>query len=349
MKKKIIIWIILSLCLCLTGCQQQVEVEEWQPLQEEQTEKETLIIYSPHSSDFIWPIIQAFELENEINVEVISAGTGDLLDRIEEEKDKPQADLIWGGTVTLLDSNKDLFQAYYSQNESSIIEEYRNKTGEVTSFTLVPSVLIVNTELCKDINVEGYEDLLDEKLKGKIAHCNPEKSSSAYEQVINILNAMGNGNPEDGWPYMEKLMKNLDGQLFTSSSDVYNSVVEGKNSVGLTYEEGAVKNMLEGAPVKVVYMKEGVICRADGAAIIKDAPHLASAKKFIDFITSKEAQEIAAEKLNRRPIREDVKLNEGILPYSEINILTDDVTWANENKERILEKCSEYINEYSLN
>ena len=137
-------------------------------------------------------------------------------------------------------------------------------------------------------------------------------------------------------------MKNLDGQLLTSSSQVYESVVEGKNYVGLTYEERAIKNMLEGAPVKVVYMKEGVICRADGAAIIHNAPHVENAKKFIDFITSREAQEIVAEKLNRRPIREDVKLDEGILPYSSIPILKDDVEWANNNKQDILKKCNQY-------
>lgn len=339
--KKSIIGLLLIVCICLTGCQ-KVEVDKWEKPESNSGKKEKLVIYSPHSTDFIWPILQRFEEESQIEVEVISGGTGTLLERINEESKNPQADLIWGGTIALLESNSDLFQSYYSINEKDIIKEYRNDTGVATSFTLVPSVLIVNTDLCKDIPIEGYEDLLNESLKGKIAHCIPDKSSSAYEQVINILNAMGKGNPDNGWGYMEKLMKNLDGQLLTSSSQVYESVVEGKNYVGLTYEERAIKNMLEGAPVKVVYMKEGVICRADGAAIIHNAPHVENAKKFIDFITSREAQEIVAEKLNRRPIREDVKLDEGILPYSSIPILKDDVEWANNNKQDILKKCNQY-------
>lgn len=337
-------WLLLIIiCLSVIGCEKQ-EVNKWEKPTVTTNNTEKLIIYSPHSTDFIWPIVRKFEEENQIDVEVISDGTGTLLTKIEEEKGNPVADIIWGGTVALLSSNEDLFEEYYSQNEQDLIKEYRNKSGKVTSFTLVPSVLIVNTELCGDMNIEGYEDLLDERLKGKIAHCDPEKSSSAYEQVLNILNAMGKGNPEKGWPYMEKLMNQLDGQLMTSSSSVYKSVVEGKNMVGLTYEEGAVKNMLEGAPVEVVYMKEGVICRADGAAIIKDATHLENAKKFIDFITSKEAQEIAASKLNRRPIRDDVMLSEGILPYSQINVLEDDVKWANEHKKEIIERCNNYLN-----
>ena len=340
--KRIIVGFFLLIVLALTGCQ-KVEVEKWEKPKTNSESMEKLVIYSPHNTDFIWPILQRFEQETQIEVEVISGGTGTLLEQISAESENPKADLIWGGTVALLENNSNLFQTYYSVNEKDIINEYRNDTGAVTSFTLVPSVLIVNTDLCKDIPIEGYEDLLDERLKGKIAHCTPDKSSSAYEQVINILNAMGKGNPENGWGYMEKLMKNLDGQLLTSSSKVYKSVVEGENYVGLTYEEGAIKNMLEGAPVKVVYMKEGVICRADGAAIIRNAPHVENAKKFIDFITSKEAQEIAAEKLNRRPIREDVKLGEGILPYSAIHILKDDVEWANNNKEEILKKCSQYV------
>lgn len=337
-------WLLLIIiCLSMIGCGKQ-EVNKWEKPVVTANDTEKLVIYSPHNTDFIWPIVRKFEEENQISVEVISDGTGTLLTRIEEEKENPGADIIWGGTVSLLNINKDLFEEYYSQNEQDLIKEYRNETGKVTSFTLVPSVLIVNTDLCGDMNIEGYEDLLDERLKGKIAHCDPEKSSSAYEQVLNILNAMGRGNPENGWPYMEKLMNQLDGQLMTSSSSVYKSVVEGENMVGLTYEEGAVKNMLEGAPVKVVYMKEGVICRADGAAIIKNAAHLENAKKFIDFITSKEAQEIAASQLSRRPIRDDVMLSEGILPYAQINVLEDDVEWANEHKEEIIEKCNSYLN-----
>ena len=137
---------------------------------------------------------------------------------------------------------------------------------------------------------------------------------------------------------MDKLIAQLDGKLVGSSSAVIESVVNGESIVGLTYEEGAISNMVQGAPVKVIYMEEGVICRADGLAIIKNAKNMENAKKFVDFITGKEAQDIVTQSLCRRSIRTDVEPLEGILSYDEIKTLTDDVDWATENKDAIIER-----------
>lgn len=50
-------------------------------------------------------------------------------------------------------------------------EEFKNKEGNMTRFTDIPSVLMVNTNLLGGMKIQGYEDLLDERLKGKIAMC----------------------------------------------------------------------------------------------------------------------------------------------------------------------------------
>lgn len=346
MKRKLYSCFLIITLVLLTGCSKnsEIQTEEKHTVEKEES-LEKLVIYSSNSMDIQWTIVNAFEEKTGINVEVVKEGTGDLLGKIKEEAAAPEADVMWGGTVALLNSNQDYFEEYLCENEQHIFPAYRNTTGYVTSFTLVPSVLIVNTDLAKDIEINGYKDLLKPELKGKIAHCDPGKSSSSYEQVINILNAMGNGKPEEGWDFLEKLVENMDGQLLTSSSAVYKSVVEGENIVGLTYEEGAIANIVDGAPVSVVYMEEGVICRADGVAIIKNAKNLENAKKFVDFVTSKEAQELVITKLSRRSIRDDVSSLEGVKDYSEIKVIEDDVDWATDNKDRIVEKFHSYIGE----
>ena len=62
-------------------------------------------------------------------------------------------------------------------------------------------------------NEEGYKDLLKPELKGKIASCSPEASSSAYEHLVNALNAMGDGKPENGWGYIDKLIDNMEERI----------------------------------------------------------------------------------------------------------------------------------------
>ena len=305
-----------------------------------------LVVYCPHPLEFINPLIDEFESETGINVEVVAAGSGELLKRVESEKGNPLGDIFWGGSLSTMKPQKDLFEDYQSVNEKYVKDEFKNVEGSLTRFTDIPSVIMVNTDLIGDIEVNGYEDLLNPKLKGKIANCDPSKSSSSYEHLINMLYAMGNGNPDDGWDYVKKLCKNLDGKLLSGSSAVYKGVADGEYTVGLTFEEGAAKYVADGAHVKIVYMKEGVISKPDGVYIIKDAKHMENAKKFIDFITGKDAQTMITEKLNRRSVRTDVPAPSYLPAKEKLNIITDDENLVNDKKEEWLEKFNDIFTSF---
>ena len=63
-----------------------------------------------------------------------------------------------------------------------------------------------------------------------------------------------------------------------------------------------------------------------------------NAKKFIDFITSKEAQTLITQKLHRRSVRDDVAAPVGLLPKAEIKSITDNEEVVNKNKKAWLDK-----------
>lgn len=305
-----------------------------------------LVVYCPHPLEFINPLVSEFENQTGVKVEVVAAGTGELLKRVESEQGNPLGDIFWGGSLSTMTPQKDLFEDYQSVNESYVQEGMENVEGSLTRFTDIPSVIMVNTDLIGDIEVNGYEDLLNPALKGKIAHCDPSKSSSSYEHLINMLYAMGNGNPDDGWDYVDKFCQNLDGKLLSGSSAVYKGVADGEYVVGLTFEEGAAKYVADGAPVKVVYMEEGVISKPDGVYIIKDAKNMDNAKAFIDFITGKEAQTIIVEQLNRRSVRTDVPAPSYLTPKEDINIIFDDPDLVVEKKEEWITKFTDIFTSY---
>ena len=109
---------------------------------------------------------------------------------------------------------------------------------------------------------------------GKIAFADPAASSSSFEHLVNMLYAMGEGNPENGWEYVRQFCQQLDGKLLGGSSAVYKGVADGEYTVGLTFEQGSAQYVGAGAPVKTIYMEEGVIFRGDGAYIIKRLPKM---------------------------------------------------------------------------
>ncbi|NLN65096.1 MAG: extracellular solute-binding protein [Clostridiaceae bacterium] len=301
----------------------------------------TLVIYCPHPLEFINPLVSEYESQTGVKVEVIAAGTGELLKRVESEQENPLGDIFWGGSLSTMKPKMDLFENYQSANEEFVQDTMKNTEGPLTRFTDIPSVLMVNTDLIGDIEINGYEDLLNPALKGKIAHCDPSKSSSSFEHLINILYAMGNGNPEDGWEYVEKFCENLDGKLLSGSSAVYKGVADGEYVVGLTFEEGGAKYVADGAPVKLVYMEEGVISKPDGVYIIKNAKNMKNAKGFIDFVTSKEAQTIIVQQLNRRSVRKDVPAPDYMTAKEDMNIIFDEEAVVVEKKQEWIDRFLE--------
>ena len=339
MKLKKVLATLLSAALlttCFSGCGGSKDASSGNASAGDEENK--VVIYCPHPLSFINPLVEELEKESGIKVEVVAAGTGELLKRVESEKANPLADIFWGGSLSTMKPKANLFEPYKSANEEHVQDAFKNTEGSITRFTDIPSVIMVNTDLIGDIKVEGYEDLLNPALKGKIAMADPSKSSSSYEHLINMLYAMGNGDPNKGWDYVEKFCQNLDGKLLSGSSAVYKGVADGEYVVGCTFEEGGAKYVADGAPVKLVYMKEGVISKPDGIYIIKHAKHMENAKKFIDFITSKEAQTLITQKLHRRSVRDDVPAPAGLLEKSQIHIITDDEQVVNKDKKAWLDK-----------
>ena len=129
---------------------------------------EALVIYCPHPLDFINPVVSEFEERTGISVQVQTGGTGELLEMVAEQK-QPRCDIFWGGSLSTTIERRELFAPYISENESVVRPEFCNVEGNMTRFTDVPSVLMVNTNLIGGISIKGYGDLLQPELKGRIA------------------------------------------------------------------------------------------------------------------------------------------------------------------------------------
>ena len=98
---------------------------------------------------------------------------------------------------------------------------------------------MINTDLIGDIEVNGYADLLNPELKGKIVFADPQASSSSFEHLVNMLYAMGTDGQPNGWDYVREFCKQLPNGCVNSSSAVYKGVADGEYAVGLTFEQGA--------------------------------------------------------------------------------------------------------------
>lgn len=331
-KKMVGILSVLILSLGLVACSPSTPKEEG---------SKKLVVYSPNSEGLMNAVIPLFEERYGIDVEEVQAGTGELMKRLQAEKDDPQADVMFGGAHSQFIANSDLFEPYVSVNDKNVIEEYQNTSGFTTSYVLDGSVLLVNTELLDGIKVEGYADLLNPALKGKIATADPANSSSAFAQLTNMLLAMGGYESDEAWDYVGKLIQNWDGKVLSGSSAVYKGVAEGEYLVGLTYEDPSAALVRDGAPVKVVYPVEGTVFLPATSGIIKNAKNMDNAKLFIDFLITKEVQDILGSTLTNRPVLADATVGSYMTPVNDIYRIEEDRDYVNSNKANIVKRYSD--------
>ena len=310
-------------------------------------EEPVLVVYTARSEALNNAVIPEFEKDTGIKVEVVVAGTGELLKRAQSEKDNPLGDIFWVADQTMLSSSKDLFMEYVSPEDSNMLEAFRNNTGYFTPAFADPTVMIVNKDLKGDMKIDGFEDLLNPELKGKIAFGDPVNSSSAFQSLLAMLYGMGkDGDPlsDQAWDYVDQFIANLDGKMCNSSSQVYKGVAEGEYVVGLTWEDPAANYVKEGAAVEVVFPKEGAIFPGESVQILKGCKHPENAKKFVDYMLSEKIQNAVGSNLTVRPLRKDATLADYMTPQSEIKLFDNyDEGWVAEHKVEITNLFSEHM------
>ncbi len=333
MNRKILAFVslVLALMLCMTGCTQQPAEsadptkapaagtdapQAQEPADDGEAEAYvptgTLVVYCAGSEDFAEVLARIWaEKYPDCELEFIMNGSGELSARIEAEADNPQGDVLIGGSYSIYAGLVDYLQPYVSPLAAECLPSYCGETDMYTPIQINVNTIIVNDEMVADLGVavDGWESLNNEALKGNISYVDPSASSSAREQVINMLAAMAekNGNTmDDNWDFIEAFFANLDKKMHSSSSKVPQAVANGEYAVGITNEELVLQLMRDGVAVSPVYAKEGITLRNTFMGIIKDCVNVDNAKAFVDFLLTQEVQQALADECLMRSVRPDV-------------------------------------------
>lgn len=302
----------------------------------------TLVLYTPNEQNMLDALIPVFEDETGIDVELVTAGTGELYQRIRAELANPQGDVMFGGSTALAVQNSDLWEEFTSSNNDAMLPLGQNIGGISTPYQADGSNLLVNTDIGAEYNITSYEDLLNPDLKGQIAFGDPTSSSSAFAQLTNMLLAMGGYESDEAWEFVEELVVQLDGNVIGSSSQVAQDTANEEFAVALTYEPLSVNFVASGSAVEIVYPAEGAVFLPAGSQIIKGATNIEQAKAFLDFVTSETGQGLIASETNGRPLREGIT-SPNLIPLEEIVTLEEDSAFIAENRDDIVARYQQIL------
>ena len=235
-----------------------------------------------------------------VNVGLFRADNEKLLSRIltEASAGKFNADvvLISSFEVRVL-LQKKLLQKYASPESRFYPEGFTDKEGYWTSVYSIPRVMAYNTKLVRtDAAPKIYEDLLQPKWKGNVG-----LSDSAVLWYAGFLKFYGD---EKGREYMKKLAAQK--PAFRDSETVISQLLAaGEFPLGLAYSHQIVSLKNKGAPVEWIRTMQPIVTGLKPISLSSKAVHSNAGKLFIDFVLSKEGQELIRS-FNRLPSRADV-------------------------------------------
>jgi len=295
-----------------------------------------VVVYSANDSNLNRFVFDAFTKETGITVEGVEGGSGVLFRRIASEKDKPLGDIVWGVSRALLQSNRGLLAPYAAKVKDVTPADFRDPNDLWIGTNVHLLVVLQNTKILPV--AEGpktWADLLDPKLKGKIAFTDPANSGSAYTNTTMLVQLWGGGDA--GWNKVSQLLANT--KVLNRSTLVFQGVGNGEFPLGMSLEYAGLQWAAGGAPVKVIYPQDGTVAQMEGVGIIHGGPDAEAAKKFVEYITRKDVREEIVRKFFRRPAREDLdltKLPGGMPALKDVKLINyDEAGWTAKRAESL--------------
>ena len=325
-------------------------------------DEKRLVAYTSHKAEVYEPLIREFEERTGIWVDLKQGGTKTMLERIRNEYEFGGVDIMFGGGVETLNSYRDCFEPYEAGESGYLTEKLKSDDASWTPFTELPIVFIYNTKIVSEEEApSGWNEIFDEKWKGKISFADPFSSGTSYtilsaliqmktadtlqtEDTAADTDSAGGGSEEDRISAAEKALiqsfiRQLDGYLATGSGQVLEDVADGSRAVGITLEETALRWIADGEHIGMIYPKDGVIAVPDGCAIVKNAPNIENARLFVDFMISRDVQLYMVENVYRRTVRKDIENPDY---YRDIELADFDIERSGSDEERILSLWREY-------
>lgn len=163
---------------------------------------------------------------------------------------------------------------------------------------------VINTNLVPE-GLASWNDVLNPKWQGKLVMRDP-RGSGPGNKGLAILAKVAIPKGELKSDFIEQLATQKVMFIRSGGQDA-EWVSQGKAAIGLFSDVTRVETLKAGgAPMKLVYFKEGTILTGRTAFFIKGAPHPNAARLLINWLLTQEGQELMSKNTKNISLRQDV-------------------------------------------
>ncbi len=281
-----------------------------------------VMLYSSMQEAQLQAIEQAFEAKYPtVDMEYYYAGGGKLVTKMTTEaQDGGQiaSDLVWLGDPSDYEAFKanGWLEPYVSPETDHISEAYIDPDGYYTAGRLVTMGIAWFIGVDEEDAPKTWNDLLDPKWYNQIIMTDPSQASTTKYWMAAMMQS-----PKYGPDYFQKLKDN-GVELESGTTATHNRVADASYQVGICLDYVSANLIAEGSPMMFHYTTEDVITMTSPVALIKGCANEENGKLLMDFILSKEGQEVLVAN-NLVSVRDDVEMQVDTSAIAAINMEVD--------------------------
>jgi 2-aminoethylphosphonate transport system substrate-binding protein len=238
-------------------------------------------------------VLPAFEKKEGVKVNIVTAGSGEVVNRANVEKNSPKADVIVTLPPFIQQAGQlGLLQAYQSVNYKNVPAIAKAEDGTWATFVNNYFSFAINPDVVKN-QPKTFADLLSPDYSGKVAYSNPATAGDGMAVIILTTTLMGEDKAFD---YLAKLER---GVKFHTKGTGYLNVLLSRNEISVA--NGDLQMDLDdaehgGLSIKPIFLaaKDGdqptTFQLPYGIGLIKSGPNQDAGKKLIDYLMSVDVQ-----------------------------------------------------------
>ena len=237
----------------------------------------------------------------QIKVDLVRMGAPSLLQRIltESRGGKVLADVVLGfGFIHYELVQQKLLARYDSPERNNYVTQFKDKDGYWTNVMPIVHTIAYNTKSLPAAELPArYTDLLQPRWQGRLG--------MNSNNLMFLAAMMTHFGKESGMGFLQKLSDQAP-QVRAGGSLLMTLVAAGEFPLGFSINENNVENLkLKGAPVDWVRLADPLYGELVPIGIMSGAAHPNAARLFIDYVLSREGQELF-KNLGKIPARSDV-------------------------------------------
>lgn len=279
----------------------------------------SLVIYSGRGESLIGELIEQFEADTGITVNVRYGDTAELAAAILEEGDNTPADVFFGQDAGALGAlqQENLTATIPSELLDQVDSRLRSPEGQWIGISGRSRVLNYNTDLVSEDELpDSIWDLTEPEWNGRVGWAPTNGSFQAFVTALRLTEG-----DDRTWEWLEAMQAN-NVMALQNNTAIVESLGRGEVEIGLVnnYYLGRFKAEDPNFPVAQHNTQDdaGAMINVAGIAVMGTSDQQEAAFAFIEYLLRPDAQRFFAEETNEYPLVAGIAGPEDQIPLDQI-------------------------------